>query len=115
MKLIAVIALLLGLLYAIGAKPQTIPQTDQRIADIAARSACARHRWNDRGFAPVGYIKGMAIMYAKSFCDSRGSASPAVTVMKQPLMMNGEDALVRYRVDLAQNGVDVNNDIERLR
>jgi hypothetical protein len=115
MKLIAVPALLLVLLCAVGAKPQTtLSPTDQRIADIAAGSACARHRWRDRGRAPVGYIKGVALIYAKSFCESRGTAGPAVTVMKQELM-DGEDALVRYRVDLTQNHVDVSNDIERLR
>jgi hypothetical protein len=115
MKPAVVTAILFALLCAIGARPQTaVSSIDQRIAEIAARSACARHNWTDRGFAPVGYIKGMALMYAKSLCESRGSAGPAVTIMKQPLV-GGEDALVRYRDDLAQNGVDVNNDIERLR
>jgi hypothetical protein len=56
----------------------------------------------------------MALMYAKSFCESRGAAGEAVAIMKQPLM-RGEDALVRYRDDLARNGVEVGNDIERLR
>jgi hypothetical protein len=53
-------------------------------------------------------------MYAKSVCDSRGTTSQAIAVMKQPLA-GSQDALVRYRADLAQNGVDINNDIERLR
>lgn len=107
--------LLVALLCVSGAKPRTpTAPTEQRILEIAANSSCARHNWKKRGVAPVGYIKGMALMYAKSFCDSRGPAGPAVTIMKQPLE-GAEDALVRYKDDLSQNGVDVNNDIERLR
>ena len=112
----AVALFLVLLLCTTGAGTQTpLSATQQRIADIAARSSCARTDWTQRGFAPVGYIKGMALMYAKSLCESRGTPGPAAAVMKRPLMAGGEDALVRYRVDLSQNGVDVNNDIERLR
>jgi hypothetical protein len=56
----------------------------------------------------------VAQVYAKSICESRGSAGTAVTVMKQPLQ-GDQDALVRYRDALVRNGVDVGNDIERLR
>ena len=108
MKLVAVIALPLTLFCAIGAIPPTVTsQADRRIADIAARSACARHVWKNRGRAPVGYIKGMAQAYAKSFCESKGSAETAATVMKQPLQ-GAEDALVHY-------GIGGTTDIERLR
>jgi len=114
-KPIAVIALMLILFCAIGAIPRpATPQIDSRIIDIAARSDCGKHRWNDRGRAPIGYIKGLALVYAKSFCESKGSPPPAVAVMKQALQA-GEDSLVRYRDDLVRNGVDVNSDIERLR
>ena len=114
-RLVAVVAILLALICADGATPPTTPyQADRRITDIAARSACARHNWRDRGRAPIGYIKGVAQVYAKSICESRGSAGAAVTVMKQPLQ-GDQDALVRYRDALARNGVDVSNDIERLR
>lgn len=113
--LVAGLTLLSLMLCASVVTPQrTVSPDDQRITDIAANSDCTKHRWNQRGRAPVGYIKGMALTYAKSFCESRGSAGPATTAMKQPLV-RGEDALVRYRDDLAQNGIDVSSDIERLR
>lgn len=116
MKLAAMTIFILALLYTIGAKPQSVPSPiNQRIADIAARSDCAKHRWRQRGRAPVGYVKGVALVYAKSFCESKGSAETAATVMKQQLQHDGEDALVRYQRDLTGNGVDVNSDIERLR
>jgi hypothetical protein len=115
MKLMAMIAMLLALFCAIGATPPPAAvQADSRIAGIAARSACARHVWLKRGRAPVGYIKGVAQVYAKSFCESRGSAETAATVMKQPLQ-DGQDALVHYRDALVRNGVDVSRDAERLR
>ena len=115
MKLIVVLALLLALFCAVGAtSPMTTYQADRRIAEIAAGSACARHFWKDRGRAPVGYIKGVAQVYAKSFCESRGSSETPARVMNQPLQGN-QDALVHYRDALRRNGIDVNSDIERLR
>src|SRR4029079_6975148 len=35
-----------------------------RIAQIAASSPLARVSWSGRGRAPIGYIKGMAVMFA---------------------------------------------------
>jgi len=115
LKVAAAMTLSLFLLLAPAARPRAAsPQSDSRIAEIAASSACARHRWPDRGRAPVGYIKGMALVYAKSFCESRAGGS-AVDIMRRPLMRNGQDALVRYQSDLAAHGVDTNNATERLR
>lgn len=115
-KQVAVMAILLALFCAVGATPPArgTYQADGRIAEIAARSACARHVWRNRGRAPVGYIKGVAQVYAKSFCESRASAETAANVMKQPLV-GGEDALVHYRDQLVRNGINVNNEVERLR
>lgn len=108
MKLITVTALHLTLFCAIGAMPPAATfQADKRITDIAAGSACARRVWRNRGRAPVGYIKGVALTYAKSFCESKSSAETAATVMKQPLG-GAQDALVHY-------GIGGSNDIERLR
>lgn len=116
MKLFAVIALLLVLFCGIAAVPDSArPQTGNHAAQIARSSDCARHRWNNRGVAPVGYIKGVALVYAKSFCEISGSVETAATVMKQPLRRDGQDALVRYEDDLARNGVDVTNEVQRLR
>lgn len=115
LKVAAATALTTVLLLATGARPRpAAPQADARISQIAAASGCARHRWPERGRAPVGYIKGMALMYAKSFCESR-AGGPAVDVMRRPLLRNGEDALVRYQGDLAAHGVDTGSEAERLR
>lgn len=56
----------------------------------------------------------MARVYAKSFCESRGAAETPASVMRQPLR-GDQDTLVHYRDALSDAGVDVTNDIERLR
>lgn len=114
-RLVSLTSFLLALLGAVGATPPAATlQADARIGDIAARSDCARHRWRNRGRAPVGYVKGVALTYAKSFCESRAPAGGAVAVMQQPLA-GDQDALVHYRDALVSSGVDVSSDVERLR
>jgi len=109
MKQVAVVAFASALFCATAAIPQPAKsQANSRITDIASRSDCAKHRWKDRGRAPVGYIKGMALAYAKSFCESKGSVATAATVMKQPLQDVAEDALAFY-------GIGGTTDVERLR
>lgn len=44
----------------------------QKIIQIASGSACAKYRFKDRGTAPLGYMKGMAILYARGLCDRSG-------------------------------------------
>lgn len=38
---------------------------------IAGNSKCARVNWSQRGVAPKGYTKGMALAYAKAVCRLR--------------------------------------------
>ncbi len=115
LKVAAATTLTTVLLLAAGARPHpAAPQTDPRIAQIAASSDCARHRWPGRGRAPVGYIKGVALTYAKSFCESRAGGT-ALGIMRRPLTRNGQDALVRYQADLAAHGVNTDSEAERLR
>lgn len=40
----------------------------EKIFAIVKASKCATYRWKDRGIAPIGYMKGMALVYAKNFC-----------------------------------------------
>jgi hypothetical protein len=79
-----------------------------RIAEIAVQSDCAKYRWRNRGIAPAGYIKGMALVYAKCYLESKRSTETAVFVMKQPLQSATTDALAWYETD-------ARTDIERLR
>jgi hypothetical protein len=41
---------------------------EKKISARVVRSRCADYVWQDRrGRAPIGYVKGVAITYAKSF------------------------------------------------
>jgi len=64
------------------AEPPVTPTAP--LPDVSA-SACAKYGWGNRGRAPIGYLKGLATMYAIHACDKA-----------PPLNRNGLDALVWY-------------------
>jgi hypothetical protein len=110
-KLVFATILLVTLLYSTVLTIQrssSISMTDKRIAALAAMSACAKHQWKKQGRAPIGYIKGMAVAYARAYCESKSSAGTAVSVMKQPPSGSRRDALVVY-------GRGGSTDVDRLR
>jgi hypothetical protein len=41
-----------------------------KIKSVAAGSACSRYSWQDRGKMPKGYIKGVALSFSRSVCNS---------------------------------------------
>jgi hypothetical protein len=43
------------------------PYLDQ-IKELATSSACSSYSWKNRGRAPAGYVKGVAISFARSLC-----------------------------------------------
>lgn len=49
-------------------KVQNNEEIKAKIISIAQTSKCASYRWNNRGVATIGYIKGMALLYAKNHC-----------------------------------------------
>jgi hypothetical protein len=50
--------------------PKPVPAASlDPITSIAGNSACAKYSWNDRGRAPKGYMKGVAIAFAKAVCQ----------------------------------------------
>jgi peptidoglycan hydrolase-like protein with peptidoglycan-binding domain len=80
--------------------PNEFLLTPDEIGDImqlAADSAIARYSWKDRGKAPLGYTKGMAVMYAQCWRKLQGNDS-AVLAMTQPIGASGKDALAYYTI-----------------
>lgn len=49
--------------------PTTAADYFKDIQDLAAGSRCAVYSWKDQGQAPVGFIKGIALVYARSVCN----------------------------------------------
>ena len=65
--------------------------TDQ-ITGLAAASDVARLPWKDRGVAPTGYIKGMALVYARVYCKL-SAGEPAAVEMAKARTPDDRDAL----------------------
>lgn len=73
---------------------------EKKISARVARSSCADYVWLDRRRAPIGYVKGVALTYAKSFCEMKGGQHSAVELMISPLGDAGQDALSHYGLKL---------------
>lgn len=80
------------------------------IKDIAAKSSCAQVSWADRGRAPVGYIKGMALSYARSLCRIKATPTePAAGILKSASSGNArKDVLAHYSDILTSAGLRIN-------
>ena len=79
--------------------------TVDRILDIAARSAIARFDWPRRGVAPAGYIKGMAVVYARVYCKLRAGDPFAIEMAKAKEQSTSCDALSWYDAEFHALGM----------
>ena len=83
--------------------------TIEKIKTIAANSLIAKYSWkNNQGVAPIGYTKGIAVTYAKSYRELKTKQTTAITVISQPVGDKNKDALAWY-------GIAANSAVERLR
>ena len=73
-------------------KPET-PAEDSiaEILLIASTSNISQYQWKNRGKAPLGYIKGMAMAYAQELCNPTASSN-------EPLGSANTDALAYYGI-----------------
>src|SRR5262249_35759122 len=69
--------------------------TIDQIVSLARNSALARHRWSDRGMAPIGYINGLAVTFARVYLKLKAGDSAALA-MTAPLGGTSSDALAWY-------------------
>jgi len=77
-----------------------------QIVQIAANSDIARYNWPDRGRAPLGYIKGMALVYARVYCKLKAGDAAAVEMAKADTGNAKKDALAHYESQFAALGMD---------
>ena len=76
------------------------------ITTIAAHSALADYHWDVAGKAPIGYVKGMAVAFARVYCKLR-LEDPVVMDMARPDRGDDEhDALAHYRFAFVEHGMD---------
>lgn len=84
----------------------------EQIKTIAANSTCASYSWSGRSKAPAGYIKGMALTYARSFCrlkTSESSPTTLVNILSGAAGSSTTDALALYASTFSNLSMDVNN------
>jgi hypothetical protein len=67
-----------------------------RIKQFAGESEIATFRWRDRGRAPGGYIKGMALVFARVCCKLEAGDPAAVDMAKAATGDGNRDALTWY-------------------
>jgi peptidoglycan hydrolase-like protein with peptidoglycan-binding domain len=79
-----------------------------RIIQVAAESKIARYRWRDRGVSPLGYIKGMALVYARVYCKLKAGDAAATEMAKANTGNTDKDALAHYAQEF--NAVGMNNE-----
>jgi hypothetical protein len=77
-----------------------------RITQIAAASSIASFNWPQRGVAPIGYIKGMAVTFARAVCKLRAGDPVAVEMAKAATGSAADDCLVHYRQKFAALEMD---------
>jgi hypothetical protein len=82
----------------------------QPLLELAQASAIATHHWADRGVAPRGYIKGMALVYARVYCHCQAGEAAALDMARAATANGTTDALAHYAPQFAQLGMSNDTD-----
>ncbi|HUI95804.1 MAG TPA: N-acetylmuramoyl-L-alanine amidase [Xanthobacteraceae bacterium] len=92
---------------ALGAAASATSSIDQ-ITQMAGASAIAQFNWKDRGKAPPGYVKGMALVYGRVYCKFKAGDAAALDMAQKNTGDQARDALAWY--DDVFNAADMSND-----
>jgi len=76
--------------------PPIPPGPLDEIIQIAGTSAIAAYNWKNRDVAPRGYIKGMALAYARVYCKLKTGEAAATEMAKANTGNATKDALAWY-------------------
>jgi hypothetical protein len=85
-----------------------------KVLEAAENSELRRYRWLDRGRAPLGYIKGMAVAYAAAV-QKLGSGDAVQRAAAAALGTDNRDALAYYKPELDALGAPTATEGDRLR
>lgn len=69
---------------------------DEARLNAAVQSECGQHFWKQRGKAPAGFIKGMAVSYAKTWCEASKSPDSVAAALAGTSFKSERDALALY-------------------
>ncbi|MBC7539448.1 MAG: hypothetical protein H7281_11555 [Bacteriovorax sp.] len=84
------------------------PAVDQ-ITAIASGSTCENTSWTGRGQAPAGYIKGVALSYARSLCRLKAGSSLSFIMSAASSGNAAKDALANYESTFAGLSISVSS------
>lgn len=91
-----------------GLSQPTSGSYSNQIQTMAASSSCASYSFAGRGRAPVAYIKGMALTFAKSYCRLKTSPSNIINILSSAAGNSTSDALGLYSSNFSALGMNVN-------
>jgi len=74
-----------------------------KIYDLAKASKVARYKWNDRGRAPIGYTKGMAVVFALIYSKLKADDPIATAMAAADTGSKETDALTWYQARFQAN------------
>jgi hypothetical protein len=86
--------------------PSTPTGPLDQIIQIASSSGIATYNWPGRGIAPRGYIKGMALVFARVYCKFLDNNPFAVEMAKADTGNSSKDALSHYVNQFHQIAMD---------
>lgn len=83
------------------------------IKELAAKSQCSKYSWKNRGRAPAGYIKGVALSFARSLCRLKNFDANSPLRINSILSSSSfgntkKDALAHYSAQLQSLDLKIN-------
>ena len=82
----------------------------KQITDLAAASNVTRINWKERGVAPIGYVKGMALVFARVYCKFNAKDPAALEMAKKSSGKALVDALADFAPEFKAAGM--RNDVD---
>ena len=76
------------------------------ITTLAAHSPVATHKWEARGGAPIGYVKGMAVAFGRVYCKLKQGDPVAVDMAQADIGDDFTDAMAHLRALFVLHGMD---------
>jgi hypothetical protein len=80
-------------------------ETVDRICHLAAASDLAFYKWKNRGRAPLGYIKGMAVVFGLVYAKLKTSDPAATAMAAASISKNSADGLSWYQARFTAAGM----------
>ena len=84
------------------------PYVDQ-IKTLASNSECANTSWASRGRAPIGFIKGVTLSYARSLCRLKERSNLSSVMSAASTGNTSKDALAFYKSLFSGKSISVEN------